>query len=214
MKNIKQTAQVVLNALDCPDGELSILLVDDSHIAELNSQYLNRSGPTNVIAFPIRAGEFSDLTPDLLGDVVISLDTAASEALAAGIVLEQRIREVVSWVQLESRLYDRVGTLSHGLQQRASIARAILHNPSILFLDEPEVGLDLHVSTVISDVLNSNNSNSRTVVMTTHNLERGLELSDNVIILDRGEIVYQAIKDEIDTVNFRQLYDHYTRTGK
>jgi heme exporter protein A len=128
--------------------------------------------------------------------------------------LESRIREVVSWVQLESRLYDRVGTLSHGLQQRASIARAILHNPSILILDEPEVGLDPHVSTVINDVLNGNNSNSRTVVITTHNLERGLELSDNVIILDGGEIVYQATKDEIDTINFRQLYDQYTRAGE
>ena len=95
MKNIRQTAQVVLNALDCPDGELSILLVDDSHIAELNSQYLNRSGPTNVIAFPMRAGEFSDLTPDLLGDVVISMDTAASEAQAAGVNLEQRFKELL-----------------------------------------------------------------------------------------------------------------------
>ena len=128
--------------------------------------------------------------------------------------LEQRIREVISWVQLDSRINDRVGTLSHGLQQRASIARAVLHNPSILFLDEPEVGLDPQVSSVINDVLGNINSNIRTVVMTTHNLERGLELSNNVIILDKGEIVYQAAKDDIDTVSFRQLYDQYTRTGR
>ena len=95
MKTISQTAQVALNALDCPDGELSILLVDDHHIAELNSQYLNRTGPTNVIAFPMRAGEFSELTPDLLGDVVISMDTAADEALLAGVSLEQRFRELL-----------------------------------------------------------------------------------------------------------------------
>lgn len=95
MKSIRQTAQVVLNALDCPDGELSILLVDDPHIAELNTQYLDRRGPTNVIAFPMRDGEFSELTPDLLGDVVISMDTAASEARAAGIQLEQRFRELL-----------------------------------------------------------------------------------------------------------------------
>jgi probable rRNA maturation factor len=95
MKRIKRTAQVVLNALDCPDGELSILLVDNSHIAELNEQYLDRIGPTNVIAFPMRAGEFADLAPDLLGDVVISLDTADSEARAAGIDLERRFRELL-----------------------------------------------------------------------------------------------------------------------
>ena len=128
--------------------------------------------------------------------------------------LERRIKEVISWVQLESRLYDRVGTLSHGLQQRASIARAVLHNPSIMFLDEPEVGLDPHASTVIRDVLGSINSGSRTVVMTTHNLERGLELGDSIIILDRGKVVYQAAKDEIDTLNFRRVYDRCTGTDK
>ena len=124
--------------------------------------------------------------------------------------LEKQIHKVISWVQLESRLYDRVGTLSRGLQQRATIARAILHNPSILFLDEPEVGLDPHASTMIRDVLGSIDSDSRTVVMTTHNLERGLELGDNVIILDRGKIVYQATKDEIGTLDFQQVYDQHT----
>lgn len=128
--------------------------------------------------------------------------------------LEKRIREVISWVQLESRLHDRVGTLSHGLQQRASIARAILHNPSILLLDEPEVGLDPQASAMIRDVLVSINAGSRTVVMTTHNLERGLELGDNVIILNRGKVVYQASRDEVDAVNFRQVYDQFTETGR
>lgn len=94
-KKIQRAARVVLNALGCPDGELSILLVDDSAIAALNLQYLKRSGPTNVIAFPMRAGEFADVTPDLLGDVVISLDTAAQEARVAGISLDQRFQELL-----------------------------------------------------------------------------------------------------------------------
>jgi len=127
--------------------------------------------------------------------------------------LEQKIREVIVWVQLESRLHDRVGTLSHGLQQRASISRAVLHSPSILFLDEPEVGLDPHASTVIRDVLGGINSGSRTVVTITHNLERGLEMSDSIIILNKGKIVYQAAKHEVDTANFQQVYDRCTETG-
>jgi probable rRNA maturation factor len=65
--------------LDCPEGELSILIVDDPGIESLNRQYLNRSGPTNVIAFPMREGDFTGVTPDLLGDVVISSDTAFRE---------------------------------------------------------------------------------------------------------------------------------------
>jgi len=128
--------------------------------------------------------------------------------------LESKIRDVVAWVQLEPRLHDRVGTLSHGLQQRASIARAVLHNPSILLLDEPEVGLDPHASAIIRDLLGSISGGSRTVVMTTHNLERGLELGDSIIILDRGKVVYQATKHEVGTLDFQQVYDQYTGTGK
>jgi len=81
--------------LDCPDGELSILIVDDPQIALLNSEYLNRSGPTNVIAFPMREGEYSEITPHLLGDVVISADTALRESQIAGISIEKRMTELL-----------------------------------------------------------------------------------------------------------------------
>jgi probable rRNA maturation factor len=81
--------------LDFPDGEISILLVDDPQIAALNQEYLNRQGPTNVIAFAMREGEFSHLTPHLLGDVVISIDTADREAQDAGSTLECRFNELL-----------------------------------------------------------------------------------------------------------------------
>ncbi len=87
--------QVVLNDLDSPDGEISIVLVDDPQIAVLNEKYLSRQGPTNVIAFAMREGEFSHLTPQLLGDVVISMQTAAAEARIAGVSLERRFRELL-----------------------------------------------------------------------------------------------------------------------
>lgn len=95
MKTIKQQVQVILDALDCPDGEISILIVDDPQIEELNQQYLNREGPTNVIAFAMREGEFSDLSPHLLGDVVISADTAAQEAQIAAMSMQQRFSELL-----------------------------------------------------------------------------------------------------------------------
>ncbi len=68
-----------------PDAELSILIVDDQQIAELNRQYLNREGPTNVIAFSMREGLFSEIAPNLLGDVVISVETAHRQAKDAGL---------------------------------------------------------------------------------------------------------------------------------
>jgi len=81
--------------LDSPEGELSILVVDDSEIKILNKNYLNRSGPTNVIAFPMKAGDFSDINPQLLGDVVISIETAGREALQSEISTEKRFAQLL-----------------------------------------------------------------------------------------------------------------------
>lgn len=67
------------------------MVVDDVRISALNRQYLGRTGPTNVIAFPMREGDFADLTPGLLGDVVISVETARREAAAAEIPWETRM---------------------------------------------------------------------------------------------------------------------------
>ena len=92
---IKQTVQVILSALDFPDAEISILIVDDPQIEELNRKYLNRVGPTNVIAFAMREGEFAHLTPHLLGDVVISMETAAKEARNLDISVERRFNELL-----------------------------------------------------------------------------------------------------------------------
>jgi probable rRNA maturation factor len=82
-KKIQQKARAILSALDYPDAELSILIVDDQQIARLNQQYLNRKGPTNVIAFAMQEGPFVEIAPDLLGDVVISAESAHREAKSA-----------------------------------------------------------------------------------------------------------------------------------
>ena len=88
-------AQVILNALGSPEGELSILVVDDSEIKTLNKKYLNRSSPTNVIAFPMKEGEFSDINPQLLGDVVISIETTEREAMQSGISTQERFAQLL-----------------------------------------------------------------------------------------------------------------------
>ena len=93
--NLKEKAQAILDALGSPDSELSILFLDDSQIAVLNKNYLQREGPTNVIAFPMREGAFAEINPDLLGDVVISLETAEKEGLAAGMSMKDRLGELM-----------------------------------------------------------------------------------------------------------------------
>jgi rRNA maturation RNase YbeY len=92
---LKKTAMAILNALDCPDGELSLLIVDDDKIAPLNQQYRGRSGPTNVLAFSMNEGAFADIMPHLLGDVVISAETCLKEAQSSGIDFDQHFTELL-----------------------------------------------------------------------------------------------------------------------
>ncbi len=81
--------------MGCDDHELSIVITDDAQVRELNRTYRGKDEPTNVLSFPMQEGEFSDITPGLLGDVVISLDTAEAEAIAAGISTDERMSQLL-----------------------------------------------------------------------------------------------------------------------
>ena len=94
-RTLQKKARAILSALDCPDGELSIVIVDDQRIADLNETYLQHEGPTNVISFSMREGDFGDINPQMIGDVVISADTCAREAADAGIAAETRFDQLL-----------------------------------------------------------------------------------------------------------------------
>jgi heme exporter protein A len=122
---------------------------------------------------------------------------------------DDRIETVLRQVGLWGRQRDPVRTYSRGMQQRLAIARAMLHEPPILLLDEPDTGLDQHAAAMLSELLHEVGATRRTVLMTTHNLERGLELGDRVVILAGGRIAYQANKSDLDTERFREVYYQY-----
>lgn len=77
---MRQAINSVLKLLDSFNSEVSVLFVDDEEITEINRQYLNRNRPTNVIAFPMREGDFGEINPYVLGDIIISVDTALRDA--------------------------------------------------------------------------------------------------------------------------------------
>ena len=118
----------------------------------------------------------------------------------------ERIRQVVAMVGMEARLHDRTGTLSRGMQQRFSIARALLHQPDIVLLDEPETGLDQQAISLLWQTLKEDGDSKRTVIFTSHSLERGLNVCDDVIILNRGKIVHRQPGKETDIAGLRQAY--------
>ncbi len=125
-------------------------------------------------------------------------------------VPRERILEVLALVGLQNRLHDYAGILSRGMQQRLSIARALLHKPGIILLDEPETGLDQQASDLLWQVLKNNDKEKRTLIMATHSLERGLQVADRVVILVRGQIVFQGKKPDLDLAGLKQAYKLYT----
>ena len=127
--------------------------------------------------------------------------------------VKERISEVAEMVGMISRLHDQVGTLSRGMQQRVSIARALLHKPAIMLLDEPETGLDQQVISILWQALRAEGEGERTIIFTTHNLERGLELGDRLLILDQGRIVYEGSSQMLDLAGLKDAYQRSTGAG-
>jgi heme exporter protein A len=115
-------------------------------------------------------------------------------------------------VGLRGRMEDRVAAYSRGMQQRLSIARALLHEPSIMFLDEPYTGLDQHASRMLRQVLETLHTGERTLVMTTHNLEQGLEMCDEVVVQVAGRMVYRESASAVDRAGFEDVY--FSLVGK
>jgi heme exporter protein A len=120
--------------------------------------------------------------------------------------VEKRAEEVINRVGLGKRMHDLVRTFSRGMKQRLAVARAIVHDPSVLLLDEPYTGLDQHGSKVFGEMLSLLKSDGRTILMTTHNIEEGLDRSDRVGILAWGRMVYESGAGGIDREEFRELY--------
>jgi ABC-type multidrug transport system ATPase subunit len=123
---------------------------------------------------------------------------------------EARVEEVLRAVNLHRRADDRVRTFSRGMAQRLGIARAILHDPPVLLLDEPYTGLDQDSALALDKVLREVALEGRTILMTTHDIERGLALADRVAILARGVIAYDAARAEVDAAPFARTYTDVT----
>jgi heme exporter protein A len=102
------------------------------------------------------------------------------------------VEQALCQAGLQDRGYQRVGTFSRGLKQRLALARATLHDPSILLLDEPYTGLDRRAALALSQQLRSWRQQGRTCVLVTHRLEEAVELMDFLLVLRQGRLSYQG----------------------
>ena len=118
---------------------------------------------------------------------------------------EERVRELLCAVELDHRRFDVVRTFSRGMTQRLSIARALMNDPDVVFLDEPYAGLDPH-AVEIFDGLIEQLRDGRTFIMVSHDLQKGFDVCTHALVLARGRVVSYAPKEDIDFEQFRQLY--------
>ncbi|CEP66236.1 ABC transporter-like [Moorella glycerini] len=102
---------------------------------------------------------------------------------------QERINELLAYVELEERANDLVSKFSGGMKRRLMIARALMHRPRVLFLDEPTVGLDPQTRRKIWDLIRRMNSEGMTVLLTTHYIEEAEMLCHRVGIMDRGQLI-------------------------
>jgi probable rRNA maturation factor len=120
-------AERILSALGCRESELSILLVDDDEMRRLNREYLSRDHSTNVLAFAMREGEDKHLSPALLGDVVVSTETAQRETLQRGVTLEEEMALLLVHGILHLLGYDHEDEPAEAAQMEAKEEEVLTH---------------------------------------------------------------------------------------
>jgi ABC-type multidrug transport system ATPase subunit len=115
-----------------------------------------------------------------------------------------RVEAVLHAVELWPRRHDAVRTYSRGMTQRLAIGRAILHDPPVLLLDEPDTGLDPASAETLARLIRTLGASNRAILLTTHNLERALAWADSVSLLADGRIVQTAAAATLTTESVRQ----------
>jgi len=122
-----------------------------------------------------------------------------------------RVRDLLERVGLGLRQDDLVQTFSRGMRQRLSVARAVLHEPRVLLLDEPYTGLDPQAVDMVRDLLEDLTGAGRTILMTTHRLTHALAAARRILVLHHGQVVYDRPRGEVDADTFPVTYRTLTQ---
>jgi ABC-2 type transport system ATP-binding protein len=114
-----------------------------------------------------------------------------------GTALAARMQDVLALVNLLDRAGDKVGTFSGGMKRRLNIAAALLHDPALLILDEPTVGVDPQSRNAIFDTLEKLKAQGRSLIYTSHYMEEVERLADHIVIIDHGKVLADANPAEL-----------------
>ena len=127
---------------------------------------------------------------------------------------KERVMDLLDTVGLKRRVHDPVRTFSRGMMQRLAIARATLHNPDVLLLDEPYTGLDSSAVSLLDELLAEQHASGRTILMITHDFVHGLSQCQRVAILNKGKIAAEVDMKSVNTGEFIEQYKEITQANK
>jgi heme ABC exporter ATP-binding subunit CcmA len=123
----------------------------------------------------------------------------------------ERAAELLIRVGLTKRAGERAGAFSRGQLQRLALARAMLHSPQLLLLDEPDAGLDEEGHELLESLLREHTERHGTTLFTTHNVERALKFSDRIGVLGGGRVAYQQETGALEPGSVRLAYQEVLR---
>jgi len=113
-----------------------------------------------------------------------------------GKILSSKINELIDLMELRGREKDKIETYSEGMKKRINIAAGILHNPDVIFMDEPTAGVDPQGRYAILEIVKSLKKQGKTIIYTTHYMEEAEKLCDRIAIIDKGEVLTEGtLKD-------------------
>ncbi len=110
---------------------------------------------------------------------------------------EQRIKILSNLLDMDRYLFKRVAGFSRGMRQKVSFAKSIVHNPSVIMLDEPSTGLDIYSIRDVQDFILTCKEQGKTVLVSTHNMHEIERLCDNLVIIADGKVIRNGTKEEI-----------------
>ena len=182
---------------------LAMLTQPDSGSIEIYGNDIAKNGP-----------QARALTGSVLHSPMLYTDMSVRENLTLFAEL-YRLKNIDTLIEknackvgIQSRLDHRVRTLSHGFQKRAALARALMHEPQLLLLDEPESGLDSRSVSYLENVVEEYRSSGRTILMTTHIIEHALEIADKAIVITDGYVHLESATKCLNKSNILSAFSH------
>ncbi|MBL01205.1 MAG: hypothetical protein CL774_01760 [Chloroflexi bacterium] len=125
---------------------------------------------------------------------------------------KKKIENLISKLELSDYLDKKIRILSHGIKKKISIAKALLHNPSFIFFDEIESGLDKKSTNQLEDIIIENKNSGTGILITSHMVHQSINICNKVIIMNQGKI--SKTFSDVSKINHEQIIKYYENNSK